>query len=86
MTVVGARELRNDTAGLLRRVAAGEEVVISVRGEPVARLIAVAPQRRRWIARTELAARLRFAQADPDLRRELVDISGDSTDDLPPVR
>ena len=37
-TVVGmrvaSRELRNDTAGVLRRAGAGESVVITVNGEP----------------------------------------------------
>jgi prevent-host-death family protein len=35
------RELRNHYTGLLRWVAAGEEVLITQKGEPVARLIPV---------------------------------------------
>lgn len=31
MTDVGARDLRNDTAGLVRRAASGEEIVITAR-------------------------------------------------------
>ena len=48
---VASRELRNDTAGVLRRVEAGETVVITVRGKPVADL---APHRSedapRWLS------------------------------------
>lgn len=39
MKTATVRELRNDYAKLLRRVQAGEEIVITRRGEPVARLI-----------------------------------------------
>jgi len=85
MESVAARELRNDTAGLLRRVEAGEEVVITVNGRPAARLVAV-DARRRWLPRAELARRLRSAQADPGLRADLAALAGDTTDDLGPVR
>jgi len=86
MTVVASRELRNDTAGVLRRVQAGEDVVITVNGEPVAQLTAVRVSRRRWLPKAELAARLRSAQADPGLRNDLARLAGDTTDDLGPVR
>ncbi len=86
MTVVASRELRNDTAGLLRRVQAGEDVVITVNGEPVAQLTAVRVSRRRWLPKAELVARLRGAQADPGLRDDLARLAGDTTDDLGPVR
>ncbi|HUY57546.1 MAG TPA: type II toxin-antitoxin system prevent-host-death family antitoxin [Candidatus Micrarchaeaceae archaeon] len=39
MVLIASRELRNDTAGLLRRVEAGEELVITVRGRAVAELV-----------------------------------------------
>jgi len=58
VTEVASRELRNDTAGVLRRVEAGEDVTITVKGKPVARLIAATPSRRRWLSRAELAQRL----------------------------
>jgi prevent-host-death family protein len=85
MSEVASRELRNDTAGVLRRVAAGEQVVITVNGRQVARLVPVQPARRRWLPRTELIRRLRVAQADPGLRGDLADLAGDSTDDLGPI-
>jgi prevent-host-death family protein len=86
MTRVATRELRNDTAGVLRRVQAGEDVVITVNGEPVARLIPIVAQRRRWVSGTELLARLDGGQADPGLREDLRRLAGDTTDDLGPIR
>ncbi len=41
MKTATVRELRNHYTGLLRWVAAGEEVLITQKGEPVARLIPV---------------------------------------------
>ena len=43
MSTVASRELRNDTAGVLRRVQAGEEVTITVNGRAVAVIAAVEP-------------------------------------------
>jgi prevent-host-death family protein len=86
MTVVASRELRNDTAGLLRRVQAGEDVVITVNGQPVAQLTALRSPRRRWLPRAELVARLSHAQADPGLRIDLARLAGETTDDLGPIR
>lgn len=85
MVEVATRELRNDTAGVLRRVAAGETVVITVRGKPVADLI---PHRRdepRWMPREELIELLKTHSADPGLRDDLERIAGDTTDDLGPI-
>lgn len=86
MSEIAARDLRNRTADVLRRVAAGEPVTITSRGRPVAQLIPVREQRRRPIARAELARRLAVAQADTALRDELADLAGETTDDLGPIR
>ncbi|MGH3456717.1 type II toxin-antitoxin system Phd/YefM family antitoxin [Aeromicrobium sp.] len=49
MDVVGLRELRQEASELVRRVEAGEEIIITVAGRPSARLVAAAPQRwRTW--------------------------------------
>ena len=85
MTEIAARELRNHTADVLRRVAAGEQVTITSRGRPVAELTPVRAVGRRPIARAELAKRLVRAQADPGLRHDLAALAGDTTDDLGPV-
>jgi len=86
MSEVASRELRNGTAGLLRRVQEGEDITVTVNGKPVARLTAYEPARRRWLTRDQLIARLRRAQADPGLRDDLAKLAGDTTDDLGPVR
>lgn len=86
MTTVPSRELRNDTAGVLRRVEAGERVTVTVNGRPVAELVPVQRARRSWIRREDLVARLRRAQADPGMRDDLARPAGASTDDLGPVR
>lgn len=86
MSSVPSRELRNDTAGVLRRVEAGERVTVTVNGSPVAELVPVQRARRSWIRREVLVARLRRAQADPGLREDLARLAGDTTDDLGPIR
>ncbi|MGH3555342.1 MAG: type II toxin-antitoxin system Phd/YefM family antitoxin [Mycobacterium sp.] len=85
MAEVASRELRNDTAGVLRRVRDGENITITVNGRAVAVLTAVRPERRRWLTKTEFVARLRHAQADPGLRDDLAALAGDTTDDLGPI-
>lgn len=82
MGEVASRELRNDTRGLLRRVEAGEDVVITVDGRPVAVLRPVG-SRPRWMSRAEFTRRLLTHQADPALARELKDLVPETTDDLP---
>ena len=76
------RFVRNDTAGVLRRVQAGEEVTITVNGQPVAVIAAVQPRRRRWLTKGELVKRLETSQADAGLREELAELAGETTDDL----
>lgn len=79
---VASRELRNHTAELLRRVEAGEEIVITVRGKPAARLVPLAARRRRPIPREEMAQRLNAHQTDPGLKDLLAELDSESTDDL----
>lgn len=83
---VASRDLRNHSAQLIERVQAGEEIVITRRGKPVAALVPVGPRRRRWIPRAELIRRLEVSQADPGLRDDLARLAGDTTDDLGPIR
>jgi prevent-host-death family protein len=85
MTTIASRELRNDTAGVLRQVAAGEEVVVTVNGLPVARITPVREQRRQWLPKGEFLARLQGRQADPGLRTDLARLAGETTDDLGPI-
>jgi prevent-host-death family protein len=82
---VASRDLRNDTAGVLRRVESGERVTITVNGRAVAEIVPLRRTQRSWISRDDLVARLRTAQADPGLRADLARLAGDTTDDLGPV-
>ena len=86
MGQVASRELRNDTAGLLRRVEEGEEVIITVRGRAVAELVPLRRRQQRWFPRAELIRRLPSSQADPGLRADLAQLAGWTTDDLGPIR
>jgi prevent-host-death family protein len=85
MSEIALRELRNNAAGVLRRAQAGERIVITTRGKPVASLSPIEQSRRRWLPRAELVRRLRVAQADPDLRQALVRLAGDTIEDLDPI-
>ena len=82
---VASRDLRNDTASVLRRAAAGEVVEVTVNGEPVAALGPIQEQRSHWTPRAVFATRLARTQADPALRADLRALTGD-TDELGPIR
>lgn len=84
MTRVASRELRNDTAGVLRRAAAGEPIEITVNGEAVAELGPLRRGQSPWTTRAEFVARLAQIQADPGLSADLRDIAG-SLDELGPI-
>lgn len=85
MVEVATRELRNDTAGVLRRVEEGESVVITVRGKPVADLVPHRPNEPRWMPREELVELLKTHSADPGLRDDLDRMAGDPDYDLGPI-
>jgi prevent-host-death family protein len=82
MTEVASRELRNDTAGVLRRVEKGEDVTITANGRPVARLVPVRHSGRRWLTREEFLSRVAGTQADPAMREDLRRVFDETTDDL----
>ena len=82
MDEVASRELRNNTAGVIRRVQEGETVAVTVNGRRVAQLTPIQDRRRRWIGRNDLLERLHSAMADPGLRLDLARLAGDTTDDL----
>lgn len=84
-TEIPSRQLRNDTAAVLRRVQSGEHVTVTVNGQPVAELVPVQRSGRSWIRRADLIRRLRQGQADPGLRSDLERLAGETTDDLGPL-
>lgn len=85
MTRVASRELRNDTAGVLRRAAAGESIEITVNGEAVARIASLTHDRSPWMARSDFLARIARVQADPGLTDDLAALDADTVD-LGPIR
>ncbi|MBV9792358.1 MAG: type II toxin-antitoxin system Phd/YefM family antitoxin [Actinobacteria bacterium] len=83
MSAVPARDLRNHTAEILRRVEAGEEIEVYKDNRPVAKIIPLS-RRPQWLPATEIASEL--AQLGPDttgLADELRETLTDTTDDLP---
>ena len=86
MTEIASRELRNHTAGILRRVEGGESLTVTSNGRPVAQLVPIPRARRSWLPREELIRILDEAQADPGLRDDLRELAGETTDDLGPIR
>jgi prevent-host-death family protein len=82
MTFVASRELRNETRKVLDRVQAGEDVIITVDGRPVA-VIKPLPEKRRSIPTAEVLRMLEGNRADPGLLAELAELMPDSTDDIP---
>jgi len=73
--------LRNKTAHLLKRVEAGESMVITVRGRRVATLSPYHDDAPRWMPRDELIELLKTHSADPGLRDDLKRLAGETTDE-----
>lgn len=78
---VATRDLRNKTADLLKRVEAGESMVITVRGKPVADLVPHRTDGPRWMPKDELVELLKTHSADPGLLDDLKRIAGETTDE-----
>ncbi|MFE7718844.1 type II toxin-antitoxin system Phd/YefM family antitoxin [Nocardia rhizosphaerihabitans] len=82
MTAVPARDLRNHTAEILRRVETGEEIEILRDNRPVAKIIPF-PTRRQWIPAAEIIDELiRIGPDTTGLRAELRETLTETTDDL----
>lgn len=81
MTTVASRDLRNHTAEVLRQVADGTPVTITVNGRPVAEIRPVRTARSQFFTKSDLQALLR-SQADPRLADDLELLVGETTDDL----
>ncbi|MGI5485384.1 type II toxin-antitoxin system Phd/YefM family antitoxin [Microtetraspora malaysiensis] len=83
MTSIPARELRNNTAEVLRRVEAGEEIEVLRDNRPVAKIIPLS-RRRQWIPAAEIAGELsRLGPDTTGLAAELRETLVETTDDLP---
>jgi prevent-host-death family protein len=83
MTQIPARDLRNRTAEVLRRVEAGEEIEVLRDNRPVAKIIPIS-RRPQWIPASEVVRELgRLGPDTTGLSDELRDLLTDTTDDLP---
>ncbi|PWJ26393.1 prevent-host-death family protein [Branchiibius hedensis] len=85
MSTVASRDLRNHTADVLRQVAEGTRVTITVNGKPVAEVGPVRASRPQFFAKADLVALLAAHQSDPQLSRDLDDLAGETTDELDPL-
>jgi prevent-host-death family protein len=83
MAEIPARDLRNHTAEVLRRVEAGEEIDVLRDNRPVAKIIPIT-RKPRWLPAAEIAGEV--ARLGPDstgLADELREVLAETTDDLP---
>jgi prevent-host-death family protein len=78
---VGVRDLRNRTARVIDAVTAGERVVLTVNGEPIADIVPHG-RRSRWLSGEALRAQLADRAADPGLAAELDESAGQTLEDL----
>lgn len=75
------RELRNRTARVVDAVTAGERVVLTVNGEPVADIVPHG-RRSRWLSGGQLRTQLADRSADPGLAAELDEAAGQTLEEL----
>ncbi len=68
MKTIPQRELRNNSAAVLRRAERGEEFVITVDGRPIAMLI---PYRKRQWAPRQTVDEMMATPTDPTLRDDI---------------
>ncbi|MGH8774651.1 MAG: type II toxin-antitoxin system Phd/YefM family antitoxin [Jiangellaceae bacterium] len=82
MTVIPARDLRNHTAEILRRVEAGEQFEVHRNSQPIAKIVPLR-QKRRWIPAAELVPRLgRLGPDRTGLRADIDEDVAGSTDEV----
>ena len=78
---IGVRDLRNRTASVIDAVKAGERVVLTVNGDPLADIVPHG-RRTRWLGGARLREQLRERAADPALAGELDELAGQTLDEL----
>ena len=86
MATIASRDLRNHTAAVLKQVADGAVVTVTVHGEPVAQITRPSGTRRTGVPRAEFLDLLDHQSPDATLSSDLDWISQGSTDDLGPIR
>lgn len=75
---VSARDLRNNTAAVLRRVEAGERVCVNVNRRPVAELVPLG--RPGWVSGASISRVLSEDPADPGLLADLAAVRSQPVD------
>ncbi len=83
MAEVPSRELRNNTAAVLRRVQEGEEITITVRGKPVAEVVPIGSRRKKGLTFAELDRRLAKIPFDPTFAKDIRELTVEYTDETP---
>lgn len=78
---IGVRDLRNRTARVIDAVKAGERVVLTVNGDPLADIVPHG-RRTRWLGGAQLREQLAERAADQALREELDELTGQTLDQL----
>jgi prevent-host-death family protein len=78
---IGVRDLRNRTSQVIDAVQAGERVTLTVHGEPIADIVPHG-RRARWLTGAHLHEELKSKAADPQLRRELDELAGQTLEEL----
>ena len=78
---VSVRELRNNTAAVVDRVRAGEQIFLTSRGQRVARIVPVDSYLKPYLTRDEVMA---MPKADPGLRAQLKALGNEDTDTVGP--
>ena len=82
MSAIPARDLRNHTAEVLRRVEAGEEIEVLKDNRAVAKIVPLS-RRRRWLPAAEIGSELsRLGPDTTGLSEELRETLTETTDDL----
>lgn len=75
------RELRNDISRILKEVAQGRTLRVTVKGRPVADLVPVS-EGRRFVPRLEVERLLREAPLDEDFKRDVDEVLGATIEEL----
>lgn len=82
MGTVASRDLRNHTADVLRQVAEGSSVTVTVNGRAVAEITPARTSRPRYLRKADLIGLLKSGQADAGLTDDLERLAGEMTDEL----
>jgi len=81
MGIISVRDLRNDTGGVLRRVEAGETLIVHSNRRPVAQIVPLV-ERPTWVPGGQFFSKVLAHPADPGLREDLADLQPETLDDL----